>query len=269
MRFRRFLQFAQNPVRLGRALREKSKTLSPDRRFVFENGDQAFRPHEIGEFVNLTRFLEHFEVDCVIDVGANTGQYAQMLRTRIGFDGEIFSFEPNPRAFAQLSANSRTDPKWHAYDVALSDRTGYRDFNLVQSSQMGSLEAPTTEETRLLEDLNTRTGVVQVHTRTLDDVLPELRGVARFSKAFLKLDTQEHDLKVCDGVSDLSQFAGVQSEIAFTRLYEDAPLYHESIEYFRARGFEVCAIFPNNAGHFPRLLEQDVLMVRRTLLGHR
>jgi hypothetical protein len=44
---------------------------------------------------HLRRFLRHFEVDCVFDVGANSGQYATMVRERAGYLGPIVSFEPN------------------------------------------------------------------------------------------------------------------------------------------------------------------------------
>ena len=49
------------------------------------------------ELETLSRFLSDFQVDCVLDVGANTGQYGVRLR-QIGYRGLIVSFEPRDRA---------------------------------------------------------------------------------------------------------------------------------------------------------------------------
>jgi hypothetical protein len=50
---------------------------------IEEISDNRPRLREIGllfEQEHLRRFLSHFNVNCVFDVGANAGQYATMLR---------------------------------------------------------------------------------------------------------------------------------------------------------------------------------------------
>ena len=42
--------------------------------------------------------LPYLKVDCVFDVGANNGQYAQILRKHADYQGRIISFEPIPSA---------------------------------------------------------------------------------------------------------------------------------------------------------------------------
>jgi SAM-dependent methyltransferase len=42
---------------------------------------------------HLAALLPQLAINCVVDVGANTGQFGAMLR-RIGYAGRIVSFEP-------------------------------------------------------------------------------------------------------------------------------------------------------------------------------
>jgi hypothetical protein len=59
------------------------------------------------EEAHLSRFFEHFAVDCVFDIGGNAGQYAEKIRDRCGFAGGIISFEPIPTLAAELKKGRR------------------------------------------------------------------------------------------------------------------------------------------------------------------
>ncbi|MCG8613062.1 MAG: hypothetical protein MI864_21340, partial [Pseudomonadales bacterium] len=64
----------------------------------------------------LRRILFEYEIDCVLDVGANVGQYRDFLRNRVGYQGPIISFEPDPENVARLKQLSAKDPKWIIQD---------------------------------------------------------------------------------------------------------------------------------------------------------
>ena len=49
--------------------------------------------------------LGELRVDCVLDVGANVGQFGDMLRT-IGYMGTIVSFEPVDATFRTLAEHA-------------------------------------------------------------------------------------------------------------------------------------------------------------------
>ena len=62
------------------------------------------------EWEHRRRLFEHFAIDCVFDIGANAGQYATMLRTRVGYRGHIVSYEPIPELAAKIRAAAALDP---------------------------------------------------------------------------------------------------------------------------------------------------------------
>lgn len=85
-------------------------------------GARIVRPNQIAllfEEDQLRRFFDHFKVDCIFDVGANAGQYGRMLRSRVGYDGPIISFEPNPDVVKTLREVAKRDHCWLVEEVAL------------------------------------------------------------------------------------------------------------------------------------------------------
>lgn len=216
------------------------------------------------EPAHLRRFLRHFDIDCVFDVGANEGQYARRLR-KLGFTGLILSFEPHPEIFKRLEEASRADPLWAVHEVALDAEARHLQFNLMSSTQFSSLHSPDNGETGRFEDLNKIARSVSVTTATLDDLFPQLRATYGFTRPFLKLDTQGHDLQVIKGGLNITeQLIGLQSELSIIRIYEDSPDFVESLSFYRSLGFKLSSLVPNNAGHFPDLVEMDCIMFRDT-----
>ena len=58
---------------------------------------------------NFVNELRSLGVDVVLDVGANSGQYASRLR-EAGFDGRIASFEPLSGPFSRLQRSASNGP---------------------------------------------------------------------------------------------------------------------------------------------------------------
>ena len=94
-----------------------------------------------------------------------------------------------------------------------------------------------------------------------------IEGAPSFSRGLLKLDTQGTELRLLrGGVESLVRFPAVQLEVGFRALYEGESTYHEVMEQFKEWGYELCALFPNNHGHFPHLLEMDAIFLRREFI---
>ena len=227
----------------------------------------ADQVHRAPERVHLRRFFRHFDVDCVFDVGANTGQYANLLRDEIGFRGPIISFEPIPEIAVQLKIEAARMGNWHIEAVALDREAGPAIFNVMARSTFSSLHQPAEDQPEIFRKMNVVAREVPVIRSTLAAELPKWQAKLGFKRPFLKMDTQGNDLAVVEGAgAALAAFVGLQSELTITRIYEGAVGYAETIEAYRARGFELSALVPNTAGHFPRLTEIDCIMFRRDAL---
>ena len=225
------------------------------------------RVHQYPEIQALRRFLSAFAVDCVFDVGANRGQYAVMLRKDVGFSGTILSFEPNPDIFAELSRRAASDAQWYVFNLALSDFEGTASFNIMAADQFSSLKKPSDRQDAIFAERNKVTRTVEMQCRRIDTLLPELRAEHGFSRPFLKMDTQGHDLSVCEGAGNaIAAMAGVQTELGVRPIYESGTGYQAMIDWLEQRDFIPSAFFANNKGHFPLLVEMDGIFVNRALL---
>ena len=73
--------------------------------------------------------LRELNVNCVLDVGANEGQYGQRLR-EAGYAGRIVSFEPLEVHVAPLRERAAADHNWKVFACALGDSDGEAEINV-------------------------------------------------------------------------------------------------------------------------------------------
>ena len=209
---------------------------------------------------HLAQVLEALAVELVVDVGANYGQYRELLRT-IGFAGRIVSFEPVARPFQHCAALAAEDPAWDVYRLALGRRDQRRRIKVGSSEDFSSFRSLTTYGRRTFAELSLgRRERVQV--RTLDSVWDELIG-AQARRVFLKTDTQGWDLQVYRGARrHLRRVVGTQCELAVQRLYRRMAGYHRTLAFLERRGFAPTGLYPVWRDAELRLGELDCVMVR-------
>jgi FkbM family methyltransferase len=86
---------------------------------------------------------EEYQVDLVLDVGANVGQFA--LRIRRLYKGPIISFEPLSCTFAILRNTAPDDKNWYKFNYPLGSESGKQHMNIYEMDQLNSL-LETTED---------------------------------------------------------------------------------------------------------------------------
>ena len=216
----------------------------------------------------LRELFELLDVDLVLDVGANVGQYRNFLRAEVGYTGRIVSFEPIPRNVARLHECATADPRWRIEPYALGAVAGPANFNVAAESVFSSFLKPTEESSSLFSGQSAITERIDVDVRTLDEVLPALEREFATRRPYLKLDTQGYDLEVVRGaVESMSRFCGLQTEASVKPIYCDMPDYATTIRELEALGFVLTGMFPVASGTFPRLVEFDCVMVAAALAG--
>lgn len=186
--------------------------------------------------------LRKFEIDLILDVGANQGQFASEIR-RGGYTGNIVSFEPLSSAHGELLQTRGGDAKWDVYPrCALGDHDGEVEINIAGNSLSSSI-LPMMESHRSAAPESAYQGKEVVPVKTLDTVAGQYLKSSH--APFLKIDTQGFEWQVLDGARvTLPQVRGVLLELSLVPLYEGQHLWLELMKRLEAEGFVLWAFEP-------------------------
>jgi FkbM family methyltransferase len=210
---------------------------------------------------HLAALFAKLDIQCVLDVGANRGQYRQFLRDRVGYRGLIVSFEPLSQRLTSLRVQATTDPRWVIRGHALGSEDTRMDINVMKADGLSSFRSPHSAMAPMFRDVNVIDHRENVEVRRLDSVIEELGGDRVLRNVYLKLDTQGFDLEVIRGASTmLSRVRALQAEISMQPLYADAPSYRDTFDALTALGFGVTAMCPIVRDELMRVVEFDCVM---------
>lgn len=214
--------------------------------------------------VHLQLLFQRLNINCVLDVGANRGQYGRFLR-QWDYDGRIISFEPVAADYAHLKAQAAADPEWHTHQIALGREAGTAEINVTSDSLFNSFLTPNAFiRGQGLQVRHTETVQIQPLDAVLEDCLA---GLER-PQVYLKLDTQGYDPAVLAGAENaLSRVCALQTELSVKPVYEQMPYYLDSIAQLEQLGFEITGLFPIARDNALRVVEFDCIMVQSSIAG--
>jgi FkbM family methyltransferase len=207
--------------------------------------------------------LRRLEVNVVLDVGANLGQFATRLR-RDGYTGRIVSFEPVPHIADRLEQAAADDPDWHVLRHAVGEADETRDINIGVGQGRYSSLLPVSDFGRSWSPRIDADTTVSVSVRRLDGLFDEAVAGVKNPRVYLKLDTQGYDLQAFAGAGDhTEEIVAMQSELSLVPLYEGMPHLTEQLSTYEAAGFQVTGMFPVIFDRATmRVIEFDAVMVR-------
>lgn len=220
-------------------------------------------------FANHLRALfAKFGVECVLDVGANRGQYRKFLRNAVGYDGWIVSFEPLQSNVHILNLSAKNDSRWAIYGFALGSRNTHMDINVMKSDNFSSFLDPDNSMVDQFDKNNVIDHQEHVEIRRLDSVMHELRAQYPMRNVYLKMDTQGFDMEVAEGAGDdLANICALQTELSVRKIYDGMPDYQKVLQTLQHKGFDISGMFPVSSDAALRAIEFDCVMVNGRRLG--
>jgi len=226
--------------------------------------DVVRHPNRLGFAYHISRLFEYLEIDTVLDVGANHGQYATSLRA-LGYTGWIYSYEPVKSIFDSLSSRMASDTRWRGFNFALGEAEDRKSINVAAGDGQASSFLTFNEDgPERWGDAHRVARMEEVEVHRLDGVIPAITAERPDAHIYLKLDTQGLDLAILRSAGDsIPRILGLQAEIAAHQFYEGMVPFGDAINGFHELGFEITGVFPlSREFDNLRVIEFDFVFMR-------
>lgn len=201
-----------------------------------------------------------YGVNIVLDVGANSGQYARELRNT-GYKERIISFEPLSSAYAQLVDNRKSDASWEVFNLALGDSDGKAVINIAGNSYSSSILEMLPAHLKSAP-ASGYVGQEQVKIAKLDSIFGSLHLEGK--SIYLKIDTQGFEESVLRGAENSLQFINtIQLEMSLLPLYHGELLFPAMYALLCGKGYQMVSVEPGFSDpQTGRLLQIDGIFHR-------
>jgi FkbM family methyltransferase len=197
--------------------------------------------YQTSETARLAWLLQWKNIQYVLDVGANEGQYAQNL-INAGFKGNIISIEPTSLAFEKLLKRAKRHKKWKCLNIALGESEGRVTINIAANSESSSIlnMLPLHEQSA---PSSSYVAKEEVPITAVDQLL--IAENISANKLFLKIDAQGYESMILAGASQsLSSIQGVALEMSLMPLYQGEKLFDELDHEMKSLGFTLMSLEP-------------------------
>jgi FkbM family methyltransferase len=204
-------------------------------------------------------WLQSFAIDLIVDVGANTGQFATTAR-RLFPEKEIVSLEPIPACYEYCRRRFASDRNFSIENLAASDTTGSVEFSVSADSGASSV-LPMSDLQKSIFPASSKVTKIQVRTKLLDQILAaKIKG----RRIFLKIDVQGFELAVLRGAREtLVGTQVVLVESSFESFYEGQALFEDVYAHLVSAGFRFVYSFNIMRDASGRPMQGDFVFVRR------
>jgi len=204
---------------------------------------------------------EHYKIlnllNCsfVVDVGANKGQFALVVRN-CSPNARIVSFEPLEAPANKYLCVFKGDDKVRLCKVAIGSENSTKLIHVSKSDDSSSLLPITTTQSELFpgtEEARTETikvNVLEDHI-TADEVV---------SPSLLKIDVQGYELEVLNGsLRILNCFDYIYVECSFVELYEGQAFASSIIDFLQNKNFALCGVYNMSYDQSGKAIQADFL----------
>lgn len=215
-------------------------------------------------FRNLRRrWLLDSRINTVLDIGANTGQFARLVHA-VFPDAAIYSFEPLPDCFEPLAKALPGVLHFHPVNCALGAEEGTLEFRRAAHTPSSSFLPMTSLHKEAFPESGAgqEERPVSVAVRTLDAVA---RGLPLRDNILIKIDVQGYEANVlAGGAETVKRAVAVIMETSYVKLYEGQALFDDVYRTMLDLGFD----FQGNMEQMvspadDRVVQADAVFVRR------
>jgi FkbM family methyltransferase len=224
---------------------------------------EAVLKHRVAASIEHRAILKALgQVNLVVDIGANRGQFSLLVRHLFPF-AKIISFEPLAAPAETYRNVFAGDTQVLLFRVAIGPRESQMLFHISARDDCSSLLP--------ISDLQVKTfaGTTEVGTTSVDvSPLSNFLGPEVIvDGSLLKIDVQGYEYQALVGCEKLlNRFSYVYCECSFVELYSGQQLVPEVVGWLAARGFMIKGVYNVHCNSDGVAIQSDFLFERQILL---
>jgi FkbM family methyltransferase len=200
------------------------------------------------ELSQIGKCIRKFQIDLVIDCGANSGQYSGGVLGYNGFKGEIVAFEPVRKFYDLLCVTFdywKAQAKLTAVHAAVGETPGIAKINVGAGHGGTSSMLGQTELLGKLAAGSHLSGETEdVEVVRIDQYFANVDMDAR--RCMLKMDVQGYEMSVLRSCGDkLRKFKLIQSELSGLSMYQNQTTPKALFSFMEDNGFAPICLLNN------------------------
>lgn len=206
--------------------------------------------------------LSHLNINVIIDVGANRGQFAHMI-SEFFPQAELHCFEPLEEPFRELSRWAETqNGRVYCYQLALGELEGEMEMHWHEEHTPSSSFLTSTNTCHRLYPQTQVERMARIQVSTLDKALTEVIDGSTQS-VLLKIDVQGFEDRVLRGAEHmLSLCKAVVLEVNLDPLYEGQAGFYELVQLLSSANFQYAGNIEQSYDVNGRVVYLDAVFVK-------
>lgn len=218
----------------------------------------------IDKRLDILEMINNQSINHFLDVGANKGQFYEML-LRAGLKIENYTFvEPQKECFNDLKKIKNSNININICTYGISDSNTSKVLNVTKNSASSTIIEFEKFDEKFVNATGGREKEYEIETITLSNLIQNFTNDD--SKLFLKIDVQGCELEVLKGLKKyhLNRIAGILIETSLCKnIYGFPATTEKCIKWCLSRSLKLKSIYPGFRYKNESIMECDLLFINK------
>ena len=211
------------------------------------------------EHIDTFNFIKKNNIDLIIDVGTNKGQFSLLVNNIIP-NSAIIGFEPIKSEFRIYKSIFRKKKDIKIFHLALGEENKRSIINIASSKDSSSLLKINQNQTDLYGTHST-SKTQEVNVEKLDNFIDL---IDKKNNIFMKIDVQGYEYQVIKGSTKSLKFITyLYVECSNVELYKNQMLFKDIENFLSSHNFFLQKIFNKDINKNGEIIQADYLFTRK------
>ena len=216
----------------------------------------------------ILKYINYFEIQKIVDVGANIGQFATRINA-LGYKNEIHSFEPMEHESNLLKRFSKNNKKWFIYNFGIGENYEEQKKIYVSKNSVSSSLLKVNNEHLMAAPKSIQKEVKEINLLSLENALISQINLRKKDPIFLKIDVQGYEMPILRNFEfEKFEIPLILIEASFTKLYKNQEGFNQLINLLYDNNYTIVEMLDSfrSRNKIRNILQTDLVLCRNNYL---